>query len=156
MNREALREVLRSLVHGVYVLGTGRGAEAHLATVSWVTQVSAEPPMVAVALHRESRVADRTTASLGFTLSPLAHGHTTLASRLGRPAAPASKLTGIALETSPSLGLPLPTESTGWLECRVAARMDAGDHVLVLGAVVDAGTRSTEATLLLRETGWRY
>lgn len=156
MNREALHTVLRSLTHGIYVLGTGRGAEEHLATVSWATQVSAEPPMVAVALHRESRAAARATASQGFTLSPLAASGTALASRLGRPAAPASKLGGVRVEASPVLGLPLPTEATGWLECRIASQLVTGDHVLLLGAVVDAGTRRSEPTLLLRETGWRY
>jgi len=156
VNREAVKEVLRSLAHGVYVLGTGRDASAHLATVSWATQVSREPPMVAVALHRETRVAERTLATAGFTLSPLAADQQPLASRLGRPADGASTVAGVALEASPTLGLPLPTLATGWLECRAASVVPTGDHLLVIGTVIDAGRRAGEPTLLLRETGWRY
>ena len=90
MNREAVKEVLRSLTHGMYVLGTGRDASAHLATVSWATQISREPPLVAVALHRETRVAEHTLATAGFTLSPLAAEQQPVASRLGRPSVGAS------------------------------------------------------------------
>jgi flavin reductase (DIM6/NTAB) family NADH-FMN oxidoreductase RutF len=53
-------------------------------------------------------------------------------------------------------GAPVLDEATGWLDCRVAAEHPAGDHVLLVAEVVDAGVQHEAKTLTLEETGFRY
>jgi flavin reductase (DIM6/NTAB) family NADH-FMN oxidoreductase RutF len=66
------------------------------------------------------------------------------------------KLDGVAHHPSPVTGAPVLDEATGWLDCRVAAEHPAGDHVLLVAEVVDAGVQHEAKTLTLEETGFRY
>ena len=163
MNAEAKKQVLRSLVYGVYVLGVEdpdaiRGT--HLTTVSWVTQVSFEPPMVSVALRRDSRALALVLRRKTFSLGILPASAKAVASKLGRSSAEVrDKSASVVLldrasgpSSSPMLGA-----VTGWMECEVdTTHLETGDHVLLTARVVDAGVVGSGATLTLAETGWRY
>lgn len=163
MNQEAKKRVLRSVVYGLYALGVrrpeGDAAEggAHMMTVNWLTQVSFEPPMVAVAVERESASLGLVRSAGAFALSVLPAGARQLAGRLGRSSATTpDKLSGVAHHPAPLSGAPVLDEATGWLDCRVTAELPAGDHVLYMAEVVDAGEQREGETLTLRETGFRY
>jgi 3-hydroxy-9,10-secoandrosta-1,3,5(10)-triene-9,17-dione monooxygenase reductase component len=45
-------------------------------------------------------------------------------------------------------GAPLLADALGWIECDIAAVFDAGDHELVLGAVLDLDLREESAPLV--------
>ena len=56
VDAKARRKTLRMLSNGVYVL-TSRSEDRYgAATVSWVTQVSFRPPLIMVAVRRDSNV----------------------------------------------------------------------------------------------------
>jgi flavin reductase (DIM6/NTAB) family NADH-FMN oxidoreductase RutF len=163
MNQEAKKQVLRSLVYGVYVLGVrddDASNGAHVTTVSWVTQLSFEPPMLGVALHRESRALLLVSRAKAFSLCVLPASAKAIASKLGRASADVSdKGTSVALHKGASgdaTAPPVVQAATGWLECAVDHEIEAGDHVLVTARVHDATVVGGEATLTLAETGWRY
>ncbi len=157
MDLEAKKHVLRSLTNGLYALGVrGPAAAAHVTLVSWLTQVSVEPPLVAVAIRRESKTLDLVRWSSAFGVSVLARGSEALASRLGRSSSEApEKLSGVELRAGPALGVPLLATSVGWLECRVVDQLSAGDHVVFLAEVIEAGVGDGEP-LGAAEVGWRY
>ena len=162
MNSEAKKDVLRSLVYGVYVLGV-QDANAprggHLTTVSWVMQVSFEPPMISVALHRESHAVALVLQHRTFSLGILPASARAVASKLGRSSTDVrDKSESIALldhVRGPSSS-PMLEAATGWLECEVDAHLETGDHMLLAARVVDASVIGSGATLTLAETGWRY
>src|SRR5512140_2690808 len=131
MNMEAKKQVLRGLTNGLYALGVrGPASTSHMTLVTWLTQVSAEPPLIVVAIRRESKTLDLVRWSSAFGVSVLAKGAEALASRLGRSSAEApDKLKGVELSAGPVLGVPILAASVGWLECRVVDQMSAGDHV---------------------------
>ena len=161
MNGEARKQVLRSVVYGVYVLGVRGGSVEgdlpHATAVSWLTQLSFEPPMIGVALERESATLPLVRAAGAFAVSVLPAGARSTASRLGRSTATTPrKLAGIAHHPAPESGAPVLDEATGWLDCRVRGELPSGDHVLVVAEVVEAGTQHEGATLTLGETGFRY
>ena len=164
MNLEAKKQVLRSLVYGIYVLGV-RDEEAtngaHLTTVSWATQLSFEPPMIGVALHRESRALAIVSRASAFSLSVLPSSARAIASKLGRSSADVrDKSASIALldraDHPGGLLAPVVNVATGWLDCTLHDQLEVGDHVLVTAHVRDAGIISDGSTLTLAETGWRY
>lgn len=157
MDREAKKRVLRSVPYGLFALGV-RGAreEGHAALVAWLTQLSFEPPMVGVALEREGATLALVRSAGAFALTVLPAGARALAARLGRSGETTpDRLAGLASRPSPVSGAPI-FEGTGWLDCRVAAELPAGDHVLIVAEVVDAGAEREGATLTLSETGWKY
>jgi flavin reductase (DIM6/NTAB) family NADH-FMN oxidoreductase RutF len=127
--------------------------------VSWVSQVSIAPPLVLVALRRNSHLAQAVRKGRRFALNILAADQMALAEpflasvslRAGTPT-----LAGLAVRTS-SAHCPLLTDALGWLECRLAAEPPSpGDHALMLGEVTSAGVRREETPLALRETPWSY
>lgn len=162
MNGEAKKQVLRSVAYGVYVLGVRGGGddprhEPHATAVSWLTQVSFEPPMIAVALERESATLPLLRSAGAFVVSVLPAGARRIASRLGRSSATTpDKLAGIAHYPAPESGAPVLEEGLGWLDCRVRSELPVGDHVLLVAEVVEAGTQREGETLMLKETGFRY
>ena len=157
MDTDAKKQVLRSIVYGLYALGVREGEGAHMMTVNWVTQTSFEPPMLAVAVETESRSLPLLREAGAFALSVLPAGARQLAGKLGRSSATTpDKLTGVAHHAGPETGAPVLDEGTGWLECRITAEVPSGDHVLVVAEVVEAGVQRAGETLTLRETGFRY
>jgi flavin reductase (DIM6/NTAB) family NADH-FMN oxidoreductase RutF len=158
VNADAKKQVLRAIPYGLYALGVrDENGAAHMMTVNWVTQVSFEPPMLAVAVEREARSLALLRHEGRFALSLLPSGARQLAGRLGRSSASTpGKMEGIAQHPGPVTGAPVLDEATGWLECTIAGELPAGDHVLVLAEVVEAGVQRDGETLTLKETGFRY
>ncbi len=157
MDQDAKKKVLRSIVYGLYALGVKHGDEAHAMTVNWLTQVSFEPPMIAVAVETESRSLELLRETRTFAVSILPSGARQLAGKLGRSSANTpNKLDGVPHHAGGTTGAPILDEATGWLECRIASEHASGDHVLVVADVVDAGVQHEAETLTLKETGFRY
>lgn len=158
MNTEAKKQVLRSVVYGLYALGVRHEDSPHAMTVNWMTQVSFEPPMIAVAIEKESRSLPMVRGAGAFAISIFPTGARQAAGRLGRHSRNVpDKLEGIAHHPAPVSGAPVLNECTGWIDCRVTSETDAGDHVLMIAEVVEAGTGGVDAgTLTLAETGFRY
>jgi flavin reductase (DIM6/NTAB) family NADH-FMN oxidoreductase RutF len=157
MDLDAKKKVMRSIVYGLYALGVRDGDGAHAMTVNWVTQVSFEPPLLAVAVERESRSLGLIRKQGAFALSILPAGSRQLAGKLGRSSANTPrKLEGVGHHAGVATGAPILDDATGWLECRVTAEHATGDHQLVIAEVVEAGIVREGETLTLRETGFRY
>jgi flavin reductase (DIM6/NTAB) family NADH-FMN oxidoreductase RutF len=163
MTPEAVTDVrgnaLRLLSSGLYVLTASSADTIHAAAVSWVSQASFEPPLVLVALRRNSHLAHAVRKGHRFALNILDSDQMTLAEPfLGSVALPADQptLAGLAFRSSPA-HCPLLTDALGWLECRLAAEPPSpGDHCLLLGEVTGAGVRRAGAPLTLFDTPWSY
>ena len=157
MNNDAKKQVLRSIVYGLYALGVRDGDEPHMMTVNWVTQVSFEPPMLAVAVEKEAQSLPLIRRTKRFALSVFPTGARALAGKLGRSSeSTPNKMAGIPWHPAPVSTAPVLDEATGWLDCSVAGELPAGDHVVVVGEVVEAGVQREGETLTLKETGFRY
>jgi flavin reductase (DIM6/NTAB) family NADH-FMN oxidoreductase RutF len=82
-------------------------------------------------------------------LSALRH----LAGYYGQPASADKKLT-LTEWTTDRIGLPLLREALAWFECQVVGEHPAGDHVLVLGKVLNGKLLDFQAEpMAYRETG---
>ena len=74
-----------------------------------------------------------------------------LAAHFGRPAG-AKKL--VIEWTTRRTGAPLLREAAAWFECRVVNEYPAGDHVLILGKVIDGAlVDATAEPMAYRDTG---
>ncbi len=152
-------DALRLLTNGLYVLTTCLEDTIHSATVAWVSQVSTQPPLVLVALRRNSHLAHAVRKAHRFSLNVLSADQEALAAQFfayqTAPAATAN-LSGFAVR--PGVGhCPLLTDALGWLECRLADEpATPGDHALILGEVTGAGVRRQGQPLTLWMTPWSY
>lgn len=152
-------DALRLLSNGVYVLTACSLDAVHAATVSWVGQVSIQPPLVMVALRRNSNLAHAVRKAHRYALNILAADQHAVAEKFfahQTDSLEAQSLVGQAFRMSPGR-CPLLTECLAWLECRLAAELtNPGDHNLFLGEVVGAGVRRSGAPMILGDTPWFY
>ncbi len=152
-------DALHMLSNGVYVLTTCVGETIHAVTVTWVTQVSAQPPLVMTALRRNSHLANAVHQARRFALNVLEANQATVAEKFFQHmTVPLSSddLSGLAFRASPA-HCPLLMDSLGWVECRVAVEQATpGDHTLVMGEVTGSGVRRQGKPLVLGDTRWSY
>ena len=158
-SNDVRNDALRLLSNGLFVLTACTGDRLHGATVSWVSQVSIQPPLVMVALRRNSHLAHVVRQGRRFALNILASDQVKIAeSFFGLASEPlgAETLMGFAFRTGPG-HCPLLTEALAWLECRLDAELQPpGDHSLAVGEVTGAGVRRAGSPMVLWNTPWSY
>lgn len=148
----SLAELFGRITHGVYVIGVAAGERRNAFTAAWVMQTSFDPPMVALSInpaHASFRLLER---GRNFTVNVLADDQLDLAAHFGRPAS-ADKLAGLNWRPAPG-GAPILQDALAWLDCRLDAITDAGDHRLVTGVATGGSIqRAGSQPLLYRDTG---
>ena len=115
-------------------------------------QVSFDPLLLALSINPHHSSYGLLKEGRAFSVNVLKKGQLELAARYGRPAGP-DKLALTEWATS-RIGVPLLLESLAWFECQVVGEHPAGDHVLVLGKVIDGKLLDSNAEpMTYRETG---
>ncbi len=74
-------DALRLLSNGVYVLTACPSDTIHAATISWISQVSFQPPLVMVALQRNSHLAHAVRKAHRFAINILGADQQALAEK---------------------------------------------------------------------------
>jgi flavin reductase (DIM6/NTAB) family NADH-FMN oxidoreductase RutF len=164
MDEGAKKTVLRLFTYGLYVVTCRHGEQRNAFTANWLTQVSFEPPLLALSVENDSVSLPLIRAAGAFTVCVLKSGQRELAGTLGRSLlrAPA-KLDGIdwieppvTAEAGAAHTAPVLAESLGWVTCTVESTTPAGDSTLLIGRVVSAGVLGEGEPLTMREAGFRH
>lgn len=167
---DPVAEAMHQMPYGVYAIGSVDERGPNVMVADWVMQVSFEPRLVAVVLERDSSTLGRIRAAGCFSVNLLTAEPDSLrmAMQFVQPADPSkvegrsgvaamqrSKLGGIEY-TCTSRGLPLLTDALMWLECEVEQMSDIGDHVLVVGRVLDGRVVNSAEPMTTGYSGWVY
>jgi flavin reductase (DIM6/NTAB) family NADH-FMN oxidoreductase RutF len=170
---ETISDVMDQLPYGLYIIGSRTpGGEPNAMLADWVMQVSFEPRLVAVAFEKDAHTLENIRTDGVFTINMLSQDADSmnLASRFAQPylggkvkgrggiarAEQHHKLDGID-HTAAASGCPVLDGGLGWLDCRAAEFIDVGDHILVVGEVLDGAiVRNGEDVLTSTFTGWTY
>jgi len=154
---QAFALALGRLPSGLFILTARQDERETGMLTSWVQQCSFEPPQVSVAVRRGRDVLAWLVSGAPFTLNILAEGQTNFLSHFGK---------GFSLDEPAFTGLnverrdgeaPILVDALGHLCCRVAGRMPAGDHELVIGTVVAGAANATSRPWVhIRKSGFRY
>ena len=145
----ALRAVLRSVASPVVVVTVGGDGETapRGATIGSFASVSLDPPLVSFNVTHGSRLHDALASADAFTVHLLADDQAEVAAFFARsePAA------GDGLEDE----APRLDGTLGTLACDVYARLDAGDHTVLLGRVTRVAGGRDAAPLLYYRRSYR-
>lgn len=129
--------LFHTLACGVHVVGVANGERRGGFTAAWVMQVSFDPPLLAVSANPGNASFGLLMSGEGFVVNVLRKGQLDLARHFGtRSGREQDKLAGIPWRPA-GCGAPILEDALAFLECRPTGSMPAGDHVLVLGVVVD-------------------
>jgi len=126
---------MRRFPAGVAVLTVEVDGERVGLTVGSVVSLSLEPPLVGVSVSSQAAMHELLRDAGAFALSLLAGDQEALAQHFARGVPPFAHWHGIPVRKG-TLGAPLLEGALGWLECRVHAEYQAGDHTLFVGEVV--------------------
>lgn len=118
----------------VTVVTTMAGDLPHGTTVSAFASLSRRPPMVLVALGRDSSLLSRLVRHGRFGVNVLAHDQAALATTFASPVP--DRFAGV--DWTLRDGLPCLTGATAWVACELDHLVEGGDHLIALGSVIDA------------------
>ena len=130
------RSVLGRFTTGVTVV-TARDAEGrdHGMTVSAFSSVSLDPPLVLCCIERRAAMHSVLEQAKSFAVNILSASQEALSRRFSEREH--DRFDGIGYERAQG-GAALLDGVLGYLECRVLARHDAGDHSIFMGEVENA------------------
>src|SRR5712671_2194964 len=80
------KQVLRTFTYGLYAVGCANEGEVNIFTANWLTQVSFDPPLIAVSVENASKSLPMILRSRKFTVNVLRSGERELAGKLGKSA----------------------------------------------------------------------
>ncbi|MFF8280738.1 flavin reductase family protein [Streptomyces lateritius] len=142
----ALRDVCGKFATGVTVITSGTGQDAAGTTVNSFTSVSLDPPLVLICLHRNSRLLPVVHRSGGFVVNVLTQQQRGPAwAFAGRESA---RIEDVPHHRSEA-GLPVLSEALAFLDCRLIAEYDGGDHAILLGEVAELGAPAADEEPLI-------
>ena len=162
MDEAAKKAVLRLFTYGLHVITCCHGERSNAFTANWLTQVSFDPPLVALSVENDAASLPLIQAGGAFAVCVPASGSRELAGRLGRSIRRApGKLEGLRwLQDGGSGGVPadppILADCLGYLRCQVVGETPAGDSTLLVARIVDAGLLAEGEPLTMRETGFRH
>jgi flavin reductase (DIM6/NTAB) family NADH-FMN oxidoreductase RutF len=158
LDEQAKKTVLRQFTYGLYAVLAEHAGERGVFTANWLSQVSFEPPLVALSVELESSTLALIRGSGRFVICPLAEGQRELAGALGKPKRRAGdKFAALGLETvATASGPPALAVALGYVVCRVISETAAGDSTLLLGEVIEAGVLNEGEPLTMRAAGFRH
>lgn len=146
----AIKDALKKLTHGVYVISTKCGDKVNAMTAAWVAQASFNPPLVTIAIGKTRYSHDLIKGGGVFAINVL-----------GREGIPAGRHFGLTTgrKTDKFAHVPYDTKVTGcpvlkdaiaYLDCKVISYHDVGDHTLFIGEVMDGAVLKDEVPLVYR------
>ncbi len=166
----AVSDALKKITYGFHILTTRQPAEdmttrhddyIAAGTVSWVSQISFEPPLVMVAVQRDSDLNETIQKSRHFAVNTLGKDGKELVAEFGKRTdvdAKGKRLDGYPYEEGQT-GSPLLKQAISCFECELVEVIGPaeGDHALLIGRVVSAQLAQAEAEPLVEwETDFRY
>jgi len=128
----------------VLVVSIGKDGRANVMPAAWVTPVSVNPPLVAVAISPKRYTYKLIKESGEFTLNPVEATMLGLVEETGSTSgSEIDKFKAYGIESLTPLRVKVPCirNSLACIECRVAAEYPCGDHSLFVGEVLAARVR---------------
>jgi flavin reductase (DIM6/NTAB) family NADH-FMN oxidoreductase RutF len=156
MDPAVKKQVLRQFTYGLFAITCSEGEEVNAFTANWLTQVSFDPPLLAVSVENNSKSLPMIQRSRKFAVNVLRTGQRQLAGDLGKSALKyPEKLASIAYETRGD-GYIVLQDALSWVGCVVQQTHPAGDSTLLIAEVVDAGVVAEGQPLTMNEAGFRH
>jgi len=150
------KKVLRTFTYGLYAVSCANQGEVNVFTANWLTQVSFEPPLIAVSVENTSKSLPMILRSRIFTVNVLRAGGRELAGKLGKSAIQhPEKLSGVEYDLGAN-GCPILRDGLAWVACEVRHTASAGDSTLIVAEVVDVGMIGEGQALTMAEAGFRH
>jgi flavin reductase (DIM6/NTAB) family NADH-FMN oxidoreductase RutF len=158
IDEERAQAALDKLQYNVGVVTVGRGGAESGLTVSWLTQVSFEPAILAFAVDKRHTSMEFLRSTGQFIVNLLGDEQRALAAHFAQPAS--SRPTKVKVDRVPNRpsddGGAILSDAVAWIECDVLEIKEVGDHFLVLGSVEDGYVERDAVVMTSVSSSLRY
>ncbi len=128
------RQIMGRFATGVTIVGTTIGGGGTWGmTANAVTSLSLDPPLVLVAVVRESQTHGYLKQARSFAVSILSDSHEEISTRFASLGP--KDFSGLLFKTAVT-GAPILEETIGWVDCRLKEILPGGDHDIFIGEIV--------------------
>ncbi|MGQ9543926.1 MAG: flavin reductase family protein [Candidatus Bathyarchaeia archaeon] len=142
------QSVLEKILNGVSVVTSKMQDRINGLTVAWATQVSLQPPMVAVSVGEARYTHEMIQNSKVFAVNILYEGQIEIAKLFGlHSGRDVNKFAKVPYETKVT-GAPILRDCLAYLDCEVENSISVGDHTLFVGRILTAGVKVRKKPLL--------
>ena len=150
------KEALRLFTYGLYAVSVEADGQRNAFTANWLSQVSFDPPLVALSIQNDAVTLPLARAAGRYVVNVFDASQRDLSGKLGRSLSRSpDKLAELAFGATAS-GQPYLLDTLGWVEVAIESEAPAGDSVLLIGRVVDAGMLRRDEPLTMRAAGFRH
>ncbi len=158
VDEEAKKTTLRMMPYALYVMSTrGKNGDVNAAIMSWATQCSFKPPLVAVGVKEGSKSHAFIRETGVFALNLLGEHQKEVAVGFFKDLEAEHGTYAGHVYREGETGAPIFPDLPAYVECRVVGEVAKGDHTLFVAEVVAAGVhREGTAPLTHGNTGWHY
>jgi len=148
---------LGKIPSGVGVLTAKHGQEESAMLASWFQQAAFDPPMITIAVNKERPIIPLIEAANIFCLSLFHTNQKDLFAHFARGFEPGQDpFEGITVVRKTTQCAVI-ADAMNYLDCELVSSIDAGDHKIYLGRVVDAGLMDDGSAMVhLRKNGFKY
>ncbi len=130
---------MRKFATGVTVLTVRDGDTIHGMTANAFASVSLSPTLVLVCIEKGNASHAFVSRAGNFAMNILSADQELIAKRFAKQVAvPADPFADLATHSA-ATGAPIFDDCVAYVDCRVVAAHDAGDHTIFVGEVKDAG-----------------
>ena len=148
VDEASFREAMSRLATGVAVVTTSLEGKLYGVTVNAFCSVSLDPPLVLVCIDQLSRSRHLIAESHVFAVSILSWQQQFVADRFAaRAPLVDTAFTGVPYSIAIT-GAPVLARSLAWADCQLSQSLTAGDHAILVGAVIAAGVAGDGEPLL--------
>jgi len=158
MDQASKKQALRMFTYGLYAILCEDEGTVNGFTANWLTQVSFEPPLIAVSVENSAKSLPMIQRSRKFTVNVLRSGQRELAGALGKSALKhPDKMEHITYtRTQTEDRRPILPAAQAWIACEVRHTTPAGDSTLLVAEIVDAGIIAEGEPLTMNEAGFKH
>ncbi len=139
------KEAMGRFATGVTVVAAVEDGDPVGFTCQSFVSLSLDPPLVGLAPAKTSASWPRIARAGAFCVNVLTARQEHLSRRFARSGG--EKFAGVTWRAAPVGGSPVIEGCLAWVDCRLVAIHDAGDHELVIGEVLDLGVGEGEPLL---------
>lgn len=159
MESSRLQSILRMVNYGLYVITSADDSGVPVAaTVSWVTQVSFEPKLIAVTLRKGTAICEAVRAARHFGLHVVGEQQPEFARAFFKVSQVSSTEIGGYRYGFTERNIPILEKAVAWMECEVVEEAGASaDHAIFIASILDGDVQTPGIrSLALRDTVWHY
>lgn len=161
MSDDNIKDVLKMMPYGFYAVTSRNGDEVNAMVANWISQVSFDPRLVAVALQKKaySHGLIEEGGVFAINLFRKEDQESLMPFTKGRSKNP-DKMKDARFSTAPQTGCPILEGAAAYIEFKVAQIIDiGGDHDIVVGQPLGAAVLKpcdVGEALSLTHLGWSY